>query len=77
MMDPALIDKNLDAALRPLTEREQEVQEIILERFFRPLEVKHWEGREVEDYWRKIEQIGGPLRGSGGEVASGRQNVLT
>lgn len=69
MIDSALIDKNLDAALQPLTDKELEVREIILERFFRPLKVKHWEGREVENYWRKIrgQESGGGVVDGGAE----------
>ena len=39
-----MVDTNVDAVLRPLTEKEREVQEKIEKRFFKPLPQKHWEG---------------------------------
>ena len=47
MMDTAMMDTNVDAVLmRPLTEKEQEVQEEIERRFFQLLSQRHWEGVE-------------------------------
>ena len=77
MMDPAFVDKNMEAALHPLTDKEREVQETILERFFRPLEVQHWEGGEVIDYWKEMKQIGAQKTGAltnGAHVTNGVQN---
>ena len=44
MSDTVMVDTNVDAVLRPLTEKEREVQEEIERRFFKPLPQKHWEG---------------------------------
>ena len=42
-----MVDTNVDAVLmRPLTEKEQEVQEEIERRFFQLLSQRHWEGVE-------------------------------
>ena len=56
MSDTAMVDTNVDAVLRPLTEKEKEVQEEIERRFFKPLPQKHWEGVELREYWQTIKQ---------------------
>ena len=44
------------AVLRPLTEKEREVQEEIERRFFKPLLLKHLEGMELREYWQTMKQ---------------------
>ena len=51
-----MVDTNVDAVLRPLTEKEREVQEEIERRFFKPLPQKHWEGVELRKYWQAMKQ---------------------
>lgn len=50
MTDEELLHKNLEAALNPLTEHETYVRDYILQTYFTPLKVKHWEGVEVSKY---------------------------
>ena len=50
-----MVDTNVDAVLmRPLTEKEQEVQEEIERRFFQLLPQRHWEGVELKEYWQAM-----------------------
>ena len=56
MMDTAMVDTNVDAVLRPLTEKEREVQEEIERRFFQPLPQRHWEGVELKEYWQAMKR---------------------
>ena len=44
MTNTVMVDTNVNAVLRPLTEKEREVQEEIERRFFELLPQKHWEG---------------------------------
>ena len=48
MNDHALVDKNIDAAMHPLTQKEQTVMDEIIRQYFTPLKQKHWEGVETE-----------------------------
>ena len=54
MNDLAILEKNIDAVTRPLTEEENEAKEYVLENFFRPLSQSHWEGVEVAQYWEAV-----------------------
>ena len=48
MCDYSTVDKNIDAAMRPLTLKEQTVMNEIMEQYFTPLQLRHWEGVEEE-----------------------------
>ena len=54
MMDTTMVDTNVDAVLRPLTEKEREVQEEIEKSFFQLLPQRHWEGVELKEYWQAM-----------------------
>lgn len=56
MNDRSVIDANIDAALCPLTDKEQEVKEHIRRVYFEPLHPPHWEGVEVLKYWEEIKK---------------------
>ena len=57
MTDEAMVRANCNAVLLPLTDKEQEVKAYIEERFFKPLKIRHWEGKEVEEYWDNIKSV--------------------
>ena len=48
-----MVDTNIDAVLRPLTDHEQEVKE---NKIFADLTHRHWEGRELLSYWNAVKQ---------------------
>ncbi|XP_071811961.1 uncharacterized protein [Apostichopus japonicus] len=48
------VHRNLDVLHGDLTDKEKEVREFILEKFFRHAKQKSWEVVEVEKYWRKL-----------------------
>lgn len=50
----AVLESNLDATLRPLTEKEKEVKDYIEKTFFAPLPQRHWEGVEIKQYWETL-----------------------
>ena len=54
MCDTVTVDKNLDGALRPLTDKEEEVKDYIEKTYFTPLSQRHWEGVEPELYWKAV-----------------------
>jgi aryl-alcohol dehydrogenase-like predicted oxidoreductase len=54
MCDTEMVDKNIDAAINPLTDHEQEVQEHLINDVFGNLTQRHWEGVELIDYWHAI-----------------------
>ena len=54
MTDQAMVDANVDAVLRPLTDKEKEVQKEIERRFFKPLKQRHWEGVEIEEHRKAL-----------------------
>ena len=56
MSDTVMVDTNVDAVLRPLTEKTWEVQEEIEKKFFKLLPQKHWEGVELREYWQAMKQ---------------------
>ena len=49
-----MFDKNLDAVMRPLTDKEEKVRVYIQQKFFAPLKQPHWENIEVEQYWKEL-----------------------
>ena len=57
MNDRHLVDTNIDAAMRPLSVKEQTVMEDILQRYLHPIQVKHWEGVETNDYHRQLAEL--------------------
>lgn len=50
MNDEEIMAKNMEAALNSLTEKETKVRDYILHKYFKPLQVKHWEGVELAQY---------------------------
>ena len=54
MNDEEILHENLQAALNPLTEHEASVRDYILQTYFTPLKVKHWEGVEVAKYREEL-----------------------
>ena len=55
--DVTILEKNIQSALTPLSDYEQTVLEEITREFFEPLSVRHWEGREVQQYWRELNSL--------------------
>ena len=49
-----MVDANVDAVLRPLSDKEKEVKEVIERSFFQPLKQRHWEGVELKEYWQAM-----------------------
>ena len=58
MNDCSTVDKNIDAAVRPLSQKEQTVMNEIIQCYLRPIQCKHWEGAE-DDYHRQIQELKG------------------
>ena len=56
MYDRTILNSNVDAVLRPLTDTEREVKEYIEKTYFVPLAQRHWEGVEVKEYWNTLKQ---------------------
>lgn len=54
MNDTAMLERNIDAVCRPLTEKEREVRDYVIDHYFKPLKQNHWEGVEVAQYWKQI-----------------------
>lgn len=50
MNDEEIMTRNMEAALNPLTETEIRVRDHIIDKYFKPLQVKHWEGVELAEY---------------------------
>ena len=50
-----MLEKNIHSTLTLLTETEKQVKAEIEERFFKPLSQRHWEGVDVERYWKELE----------------------
>ena len=46
MCDRSTVDKNIKAAMRPLTDEEQTVMAEIMTQYFTSLQLTHWEGVE-------------------------------
>lgn len=51
-----MVDSNIDAALGPLTDHEQEVKEYLEKKIFADLTHRHWEGKELLSYWNAVKQ---------------------
>ena len=56
MNDEDTLEKNLQAALNPLGSREVKVRDYIMQHYFLPLKVKHWEGVEITAYKNKMQK---------------------
>ena len=54
MYDMSVLESNLDAVLRPLTEQEEQVADYLEKAFFAPLPQRHWESVELKAYWDTI-----------------------
>lgn len=57
MCDRDIVDENLNAALSPLTDHEQEVMKYLKEDIFGNMTQRHWEGAELVDYWKAIKEL--------------------
>ena len=55
MCDRSTVDRNIEAAMRPLTLKEQTVMDEIMRRYFTPLQLTHWEGVE-EEHKRQLQE---------------------
>jgi len=53
----AVVDMNLKTAQEGITEKEKVVMKEIIDRFFKPLKVTHWEYVENNEYWNKIKNL--------------------
>ena len=56
MCDRSTVDKNIVAAMCPLTLKEQTVMDEIMKRYFTPLQLTHWEGVE-EEHKRQLQEL--------------------
>jgi hypothetical protein len=54
MEDEDLIRRNCESVLNPLSDKETEIKDYVEERFFKPLMLRHWEGVEVQQYWKAM-----------------------
>lgn len=54
MTDENMVRNNCEAVLCPLDNKEIEVKEAIHKLFFEPLTLCHWDGVEVEEYWKSF-----------------------
>ncbi len=57
MCDRSTVDRNIEAAMRPLTLKEQTVMAEIMRRYFTPLQLTHWEGVEEAEHKRQLEEL--------------------
>ncbi len=55
--DIAMLERNIQSALTPLSDYERTVLEDITREFFEPLSVRHWEGKEVQQYWKELNSL--------------------
>ncbi|XP_070566923.1 uncharacterized protein [Ptychodera flava] len=51
------LQTNLDSVNRTLSTVEKDTLSDIMEKFFKPLKNKTWEGIEVADYWKKLKKL--------------------
>ena len=56
MCDRSTVDRNIEAAMCPLTLKEQTVMDEIVRRYFTPLQLTHWEGAE-EEHKRQLQDL--------------------
>ena len=56
MTDEETLEKNIKAALNPLGAREAKIKDFIMQHYFLPLKVKHWEGVEIAKYRHKLQK---------------------
>ena len=56
MCDCSTVDRNIEAAMRPLTLKEQSVMDEIMQCYFTPLQLTHWEGAE-EEHKRQLKEL--------------------
>ena len=54
--DRTTVDKNIEAAMCPLTLKEQTVMDEIMRQYFTPLQLTHWEGVE-EEHKRQLNEL--------------------
>uniref|UniRef100_A0A0B6ZKG5 NADP-dependent oxidoreductase domain-containing protein n=1 Tax=Arion vulgaris TaxID=1028688 RepID=A0A0B6ZKG5_9EUPU len=48
------VRRNIDSVYTPLSDKEQQVLEEVMERYMKPLNNANWEGVEVANYWRLL-----------------------
>ena len=58
MTDKNMVMKNCKAVLHPLSEREEHAKEYVMDNIFASLKLKDWEGVEVNEYWKTMEELG-------------------
>ena len=51
------VRENCEAVLHPLSDREEQVKEHVMNNIFAKLKLKDWEGVEVREYWKNMEGI--------------------
>jgi hypothetical protein len=56
MCDRSTVDRNIEAAMRPLILKEQTVIDEIMRQYFTPLQLTHWEGVE-EEHKRQLKEL--------------------
>ncbi len=54
MTDREMIKKNIEATLLPLSDKEKEVIDTLQRKYFKKLSSPHWEGVEVQEYWKEL-----------------------
>lgn len=54
MADQNMVRNNCKAVLCALDDKEVEAKEAIHKLFFEPLTICHWDGVEVEEYWKSL-----------------------
>ena len=57
MNEEDIVAKNVKAALNSLTDHEAQVRDHIMQKYFVPLGLKHWEGVEVAEYKEEMKRI--------------------
>ena len=57
MNEEETLAKNMDAALNSLKEHEMQVRDYIMNKYFAPVEVKHWEGVELTKFREEMNKI--------------------
>lgn len=50
------VERNIDAAICPLNEKEASISIDLQNKFFKPLKIRHWEGVEERAYWEAMKK---------------------
>lgn len=59
MVDEDMVRSNCESVLNPLSDKEIEIKGNIERMFFKPLTLCHWEGVEVQEYWKSMNEEDG------------------